>query len=66
VCYEDLCNGTEVWTRLAEIAGITAVWNEDDTFRSSNVRVEAANDLDLAEQASAIYARLADRARAAL
>ena len=66
VCYEDLCNGTEVWTRLAEIAGITAVWDEDDTFRSSNVRVEAANDLDLAEQASAIYARLADRARAAL
>ena len=66
VCYEDLCNGKEVWTRLAEIAGITAVWDEDDTFRSSNVRVEAANDLDLAEQASAIYARLADRARAAL
>lgn len=66
VCYEDLCSGTEVWTRLAKIAGITTVWEEDGTFLSSNVRVEAANDLDLTEQASAIYARLAHRARAAL
>ena len=66
VCYEDLCNDTEVWARLAEIAGITAVRDDDNTFRLSNVKVEAANDLDLAEQASAIYARLADRARAAL
>ncbi len=66
VCYEDLCDGTEVWTRLAEIAGVTAVRDENNTFRSSNVKVEAGNDLELAERASAIYARLADRARAAL
>lgn len=66
VCYEDLCDGTEVWTRLAEIAGVTAVWDEDDPLRSSNVRVEIANNQDLVERASAIYARLADRARAAL
>ena len=66
MCYEDLCDGTEVWNRLAEIAGITAVWDEGNPLRSSNVRVEIANNLDLVEQASAIYARLADRARTAL
>jgi hypothetical protein len=66
VCYEDLCGGMEVWTRLATIAGITTVREEDETFRLSNVRVEPTNDLDLAEQASAIYARLVDRGRAAL
>lgn len=66
VCYEDLCNDTRVWTRLAEIAEITAVRDEDQTFRSSDAKVESANDLDLVERAAAIYARLADRARAAL
>lgn len=66
VCYEYLCSGTEVWSRLAKIAGIMTGWEKYDTFRLSNVRVEAANDLNLAEQASDIYARLADRARAAL
>ena len=66
VCYEDLCSGPEVWSRLAKIAGITTYWEEYDTFRLCDVAVVAANDLDLTEQASDIYARLADRARAAL
>lgn len=66
VCYEDLCSGAEVWSRLAEMAGIAAVAEDQDAFRLSNATAETTSRGKLAEQASAIYARLSDRARAAL
>jgi hypothetical protein len=65
VCYEDLCAGPAVWNRLAEIAGVTSDGAEDG-FRLSTTRANTAADPKLAEQASALYARLVDRARAAL
>ena len=66
VCYEDLCSGTEVWRCLARIAGITTVSEEADAFSLSNISAEDVSNSNLAEQAAAIYARLADRACAAL
>jgi len=66
VCYEDLCNRAEVWSRLAGLAGISADLHEDQPFQASSGDVEAAYDFALAEQTSVIYSRLAERARIAL
>lgn len=49
VCYEDLCSDTEVWSRIAKIAGIATVGEECNNFRLSNVSVDSADDSNLAE-----------------
>jgi hypothetical protein len=64
VCYEDLCGDPEVWDRLAGIARVSSDGAEG--FRLSAATADAATDPRLAEQAAALYARLVDRARAAL
>ena len=66
VCYEDLCQSKDVWNRLAQISEIENVGEGQETFSLPRESVEAAADADLVEQASAIYARLVDRARASL
>ena len=66
VCYEDLCTDPGIWRRIAEIAAIPTAQEQQHDFRLSERKTDAAPDSQLAEQASAIYGRLADRARAAV
>ncbi len=63
VCYEELCENPRVWDRLAELAGISASPHEGERFQASTAKPEIAGDPVLVEQASAVYARLAERAR---
>ena len=65
VCYEDLCADTAVWNRLAKLARVTTGGDETNAFRSSSAKRPDATDMDLVEQAAAIYSRLVTRARAA-
>jgi len=66
VCYEDLCGDTEVWARLAELAGGAAESGQEEPFRLGRWSVDAEADADLLERATIIYSRLMDQARAAL
>lgn len=66
VSYEDLCQDTAVWTRIAELAGLDASSGADEPFRQSDVAVEADTDSDLARRALDVHGRLMARARASL
>ncbi len=66
VCYEDLCGGAGVWDRLATISGIPSCREDMDAFSLSKASAEASDNATLTKRASSIYARLADRSRAAL
>ena len=65
VCYEDLCTHPAVWTRLAEMASVSAARDGDDTFSLSQAKVDSTADPALVDRAAAIYSRLANRSRAA-
>jgi len=64
VCYEDLCNDPEVWRGLARAADLAAPDEKGEDFRQSTATADVEADLQLAEEAAGIYARLANRARA--
>ncbi len=66
VCYEALCRDPAVWTGLAEMADIEPDLKGQEALRLSESKPESASDAALAERAAALYARLAERARAAL
>jgi hypothetical protein len=66
VCYEKLCTEPQVWNRLADRAGIADSVDAGEPFQKSAARSEMAGDATLVQQASAIYARLAERARHSL
>ncbi len=66
VCYEDLCSCTDVWLHLAKISGISNECEEYDPFILSDAIAEEANEVKLVEQASCIYDRLTNKARAVL
>jgi hypothetical protein len=62
VCYEELCDDSRVWNRLAEVAGIAASADEGEPFQPNPVLSKIASDSTLAEKALALYASLAKRA----
>jgi hypothetical protein len=66
VCYEDLCEHEENWTRLAALADIPAEHTTGETFKLSTQPVEAEFNQGLAEHASAIYTRLVTQVRTQL
>jgi hypothetical protein len=66
VCYEDLCTRAETWSRLAELADISAAYGGGDAFKLSDRPLDANFDRKLADRAAAIYARLAAHARTQL
>jgi hypothetical protein len=66
VCYEDLCNRAETWTRLVELADVSGTQEGGDPLRLSNRPLDASFDRALGDRAAAIYARLVEQARAQL
>ncbi len=66
ICYEDLCNREETWTRLASLAGIPAEHSTGDAFKLSNRPMDMTIDQGLADEAAAIYDRLLTQTRAQL
>jgi hypothetical protein len=66
VCYEDLCTRPEVWKRLAALADVAAEQDAGDPFKLSDKPPSGDFDRKLADRAHAIYARLAEDARARL
>ena len=66
VCYEDLCELPETWTRLARRADLAGGADSGAPFVSHNQPVGARYDAALADRAAAIYHRLLPQARAAL
>ena len=57
ICYEDLCARQEIWTRLAEIAGIS-IGSIENSFKLSQQAVDYDGDQDLLNQAMKLYGRL--------
>ncbi|SON56848.1 hypothetical protein HDIA_3307 [Hartmannibacter diazotrophicus] len=67
VCYEDLCQNPDVWSRLAALSDAGSPDDEsNEAFVISDKRGEADAFPELVDRASAIYDRLAGRARRAL
>ena len=66
VCYEQLCSNADVWRNLMRIAQIDAIDTKCAPFHLGNRRIETAYNIDLAERASATYARLLKRSSEAL
>lgn len=66
VCYEDLCNDSAVWHRLAEICGVEQGDEESEPFVISTAEGDFSAQPELVEKASAIYERLVGHAHAAL
>ncbi len=66
ICYEDLCQHKETWTRLAALADISVNHSTGDLFKLSNRLLGVDFDQDLANHARTIYARLVRQARAQL
>lgn len=66
VCYEDLCNDSTVWHRLAEICGVEQGDEGGEPFVISKANGDVSAQPNLVEEASAIYERLIGHSRAAL
>ena len=66
VCYEDFCVRPEVWSRLADLAGVPETLEDGAGFVRRNAQVEAPADSALLERANRLYARLAERSRTSL
>jgi hypothetical protein len=66
VSYEDLCRSEAVWRRLREMAGVEETGNPCETFSLRDTEAGPVANAALLDQASAIHARLEERARAAL
>jgi hypothetical protein len=66
VCYEDLCSDTTVWGRLADLAGLSTESAQTETFKLGRSPTDTKADPALADRASSLYTRLANKAREAL
>ena len=66
VCYEDLCAGPETLERLLDMAGVTAEPGDAEPLRLSDAPVAHPGDAALVAETARLYARLRDRAGAAL
>jgi hypothetical protein len=66
VCYEDLCASRQVWSVLAEWAGVSRAAGAGEPFELHCRDVVTGVDPKLAARAAQIYRRLQDSARAAL
>ena len=65
-CYEDLCKNDDNWLRLATLADIPADHGTGSPFKLSSRPIDAEIDQSIADQASEIYSRLVNQARAQL
>jgi hypothetical protein len=66
VGYEQLCEREDVWTQLADIAGVDPGQAEGTVFRASAKAVDDVRDQSLVDEATVTYSRLLERAESAL
>lgn len=66
VCYEELCGDPGVWSRLAGMAGVDAEAGGGEAFRAGAAAADDGENSSLVPQARQLYARLKERAHAAL
>jgi Sulfotransferase family len=66
ICYDDLCNSPQTWSRLAELADIPEANTSDEPLTLSRRSIDDVFDMHLANRATALYARLTERSRAQL
>jgi len=63
VCYEDVCRNPAVWQKLAALCAVPPADTAIEDFAIAPPTVEAGADRARTQRASALYARLARRAR---
>jgi len=66
VCYEDLCQDATVWGRLAALCETAKGDDDHEPFSIAKPEIDVMAEQELVNEATAIYDRLVDRARAAL
>ena len=66
VCYEDLCQDTQVWDRLSDVCQIKSGQTCQETFVNVGSQIDHTASSELVDSAFKLYERLVERARSAL